>query len=150
MAKYGSGDGRWFVQPTTLPTLNFHQFKPHIRFSAAHQYSNYGSSIHHIEMTTHSPDTNRSESMGTMQWHRDRGEILAIHVNKPYRRMGVANTLLQEAKDIAKKHNLTAPVHSEDRSDMGDAWAQSTGDTLPKRMTRRTRSRRIGGSGLGV
>jgi hypothetical protein len=42
--------------------------------------------------------------------------------------------MLAAAKDIAAKTGVSAPVHSNDRSDMGDKWAKSVGGDLPKRL----------------
>jgi hypothetical protein len=42
--------------------------------------------------------------------------------------------MLKAAKDIAAKTGVPAPVHSNDRSDQGDAWAKSTGEKLPERL----------------
>ena len=128
MAEYGSDDGRWFVRPTSLPTLNFHQFDPHIDFSKADKYSNYGQ-IHRIDME----DRNTGESMGAIEWHPETGEILNIDTAKPYRRLGVATTLFHEAKNIAREQGLVEPVHSADRSTMGNKWAKAVGGKLPKR-----------------
>ena len=72
--------------------------------------------------------------MGSIEWHRDRGEILNVYVSKPYRRMGVANTLFHEAKRIAREQGLTEPVHSKDRSDSGEEWAKQAGGALPPRV----------------
>ena len=129
MAEYGSDDGRWFYRPTSLPTLNFNQFEPHIRFSRAGEYSNYGRGVHHIRME----DEKTGDFMGGIEWHKDTGEITGITSEEPYRRMGVATTLFHEAKKAAREQGLAEPVHSADRSDMGQKWAKSVGDNLPKR-----------------
>jgi GNAT superfamily N-acetyltransferase len=131
MAEYDSGDGRWLVRPTSLPTLNFHQFSPHINFSKAGEYSNHGINVHHLSIDSHHEG---GEEMGHIEWHKDRGEILRVHVEKPYRRLGVAQTLFHEAKTIARNQGLTEPVHSADRSDMGNKWAKAVGGVLPKRL----------------
>jgi len=129
MANYDSGDGRWSVRPTSLPTLNFHQFEPHIRFSQAGPYSNNGSKVHVVEVEDHShPD---APSIGKMGWHKDTGEITGISVHSKYRRLGVAATMFHEAKNLAREHGLTEPVHSDDRTDEGDAWARAVGGTIP-------------------
>jgi GNAT superfamily N-acetyltransferase len=129
MAEYDSGDGRWFVRPTTLPTLNFHQFDPHLNFSRADKYSNYGSYQHHLYM-----DAGKGNIMGGIGWHKDTGEILGVSTEEPYRRLGVAATLFHEAKKAAREQGLVEPVHSADRSDMGQKWAKAVGGNLPKRM----------------
>jgi hypothetical protein len=48
MAEFDSGDGRWSVKPTELPTLNFHQFEPHVT-GVWLMYSNYGRNTHGVE-----------------------------------------------------------------------------------------------------
>lgn len=129
MAEYGSDDGRWFVRPTSLPTLNFHQFDPHVRFNRADKYSNYGE-IHRVGME----DEKTGETMGAIEWHPKTGEILNVDTAEPYRRLGVAATLFHEAKNIAREQGLTEPVHSADRSTMGNKWAKAVGGKLPKRL----------------
>jgi len=136
MAEYNSGDGRWHIRPTSLPTLNFHQFNPHISFSAAGPYSNHGQKVHYLSMHTQDPYSNNEVKMGEIEWHKDRGEILRVHVDEPYRRLGVAHTLFHEAKNIARNQELTEPIHSSDRSTMGNKWAKAVGGVLPKRMKR--------------
>ena len=133
MAEYGSGDGRWWVKPTELPTLNFHQFEPHIRVNTANEYSNYGNKVHHINIESHDPSNPESEPMGEIEWHKDSGEILRVHVNEPFRRLGVANTLFHEAHKSAREQGLAEPKHSEDRSDEGDAWAKQAGGEVPQK-----------------
>ena len=130
MAEYGSDDGRWFVRPTTLPTLNFHQFDPHVRFSRAGDYSNHGTRVHVVEIEDHShPDQPRIGSIG---WHKDTGEITGVNVHSKYQRQGVASTMFHEAKNIAREQGLVEPVHSNDRTEQGDAWAKAVGGHLPR------------------
>jgi GNAT superfamily N-acetyltransferase len=131
MAEFGSDDGRWSVKPTELPTLNFHQFEPHIYTSAANEYSNFGRNTHAIQMFSHEPGTAESRVMGDIQWHKDSGEILGVRVEEPFRRLGVANTLFHEAHKAAREQGLAEPKHSEDRSEMGDAWAKQAGGEVP-------------------
>lgn len=127
---YDSGDGRWSVKHVDLPTLNFRQFNPAIRFSAAGEYSNHGRDTHNVTMH----DENTGEPMGHMDWSASSGEIYGINVYRPYRRLGVANTLFQHAHKMAREQGLVAPEHSDDRSDMGDAWAKQAGGKVPKRV----------------
>lgn len=138
MAEYGSDDGRWFVRPTSLPTLNFHQFDPHVRFSKANEYSNHGSRVHVIEIEDHRTGQTGKNSIASMGWRKDTGEITGISVNSKYRRLGIANTMLHEARSIAQEHGLTPPIHSADRTEMGDAWAKASGDKVPRKV-RKTR-----------
>jgi hypothetical protein len=133
MAEYDSGDGRWFIKKTDLPTLNFHQFEPHIHFSKADDYSNYGRNTHHIGLSTHDLDNPDSKEVAHLAWHSGTGEVLSIRTNNKYRRLGIANTLFHEAKKAAREQGLVEPKHSDDRSDMGDAWAKQTGDPVPTR-----------------
>jgi ribosomal protein S18 acetylase RimI-like enzyme len=69
--------------------------------------------------------------MGNIQWNKDSGEIISIGVNRKFRRLGVANTLFQEAHKSAREQGLAEPKHSEDRSDEGDAWAKQAGGDVP-------------------
>lgn len=137
MAEYDSGDGRWSVKPTELPTLNFHQFEPHVHFSGAHRYSNNGQNVHALEIESHDPDSPKNERMGRIEWHAKTGEILNLQVSREYRRQGVANTLFHEARKAAREQNILEPVHSKDRTDMGDSWAKQTGTEVPTRLKRK-------------
>ena len=130
MAEYGSGDGRWFVRPTSVSKLNPKQFDLHIRFSRADKYSNYGQKVHNIRME----DEKTGDFVGGIEWHKDTGEILGVDTQKQYRRKGVATTLFHEAKNVAKEQGLAEPVHSADRSDLGNKWAKAVGGNLPKRV----------------
>jgi ribosomal protein S18 acetylase RimI-like enzyme len=134
MAEFDSGDGRWSVKPIELPTLNFHQFEPHVKFSAANEYSNYGRNTHAVDLYSHDPDSPKKTTLGNIQWHKDTGEIINVEVRHKYQRLGVANTMFHEAHKAAREQGLTPPVHSEDRTDMGDAWAKQAGGEVPERM----------------
>jgi hypothetical protein len=134
MAEYDSGDGRWSVKPTELPTLNFHQFEPHTHFSAAGPYSNNGPGVHVVEIQSQDPKHPDNRPIGRMEWSSKRGEILNVDVERPFRRLGIANTLFHEAHKIAREQGLAEPVHSNDRTDMGDAWAKQAGGKVPERM----------------
>jgi GNAT superfamily N-acetyltransferase len=131
MAEFDSGDGRWSVKPTELPTLNFHQFDPHVYRSTANEYSNYGRHTHAVEMLSHEPNSPKSRVMGNIQWNKDSGEIISIDVKPRYQRLGVANTLFHEAHKSAREQGLAEPKHSDDRSDQGDAWAKQAGGEVP-------------------
>jgi ribosomal protein S18 acetylase RimI-like enzyme len=73
-------------------------------------------------------------SVGRMAWHHKTGEILNIEAYEPWRRQGVATSLLGEARRIAgETRGVRPPRHSADRTDLGEKWARSTGDRLPKR-----------------
>lgn len=131
MAEFDSGDGRWSVKPTELPTLNFHQFEPHTYTSVANDYSNFGRNTHAVEMYSHEPGTPKARVMGNIQWNKDSGEIVSVDVKSRYQRLGVANTLFHDARRAAREQGLTEPKHSEDRSDQGDAWAKQVGGEVP-------------------
>jgi ribosomal protein S18 acetylase RimI-like enzyme len=133
MAEFDSGDGRWSVKPTELPTLNFHQFEPHVYRSVANEYSNYGRNTHGVEMFSHEPGTSQARPMGNIQWNKDTGEIISIGVKRKYQRLGVANTLFHEAHKVAREQGLAEPKHSEDRSDEGEIWVKQAGGEVPPR-----------------
>ena len=133
MAEFDSGDGRWSVKPTELPTLNFHQFEPHVYKSGANEYSNFGRNTHAVQMYSHEPGTPQARVMGNIEWHKDSGEILSVHVYPSYRRLGVANTLFHEAHKAAREQGLAEPKHSGDRSDEGEIWAKQAGGEVPPR-----------------
>ena len=133
MAEFDSGDGRWSVKPTELPTLNFHQFEPHVYTSGANEYSNFGRNTHAVQMYSHEPGTPQARVMGNIEWHKDSGEILSVHVYPSYRRLGVANTLFHEAHKAAREQGLAEPKHSGDRSDEGEIWAKQAGGEVPPR-----------------
>ena len=130
MAEYDSGDGRWFYRPTQLPTLNFHQFDPHIKFSKAGRYSNYGPSLHHMRME----DEKTGNFMGGIDWNAKTGVIEGVVTEHPYTRLGVASTLFHEAKKTAREQGLAEPRHSTDRTEKGDLWAKAVGGHLPRNM----------------
>ena len=134
VAEFDSGDGRWSVKPTELPTLNFHQFEPHTHFSAAGPYSNHGPGVHVVDIESHDPGHPDNQRMGRIEWSSKRGEIFNIDVAEPFRRLGVANTLFHEAHKAAREQGLLEPVHSADRTDMGDAWAKQAGGEVPERI----------------
>jgi GNAT superfamily N-acetyltransferase len=71
--------------------------------------------------------------IGTLEWAKGTGKIHEVLVMKPHRRKGIATALLAQAKQAAQEKGLKEPVHSERRSDDGQAWAASTGDPLPER-----------------
>ena len=119
------------MKPVSLPTLNFHQFNPHVQFNASDYVNAHGEPIHRIRMvdvTPHGP-----WSMGELRWHGHTGEITNVETEPDYQRLGVANTLLEEARRAAKEHGLESPVHSSNRTEDGQAWAKATKDKLPRR-----------------
>lgn len=73
------------------------------------------------------------EEVGSLFWHQRGGKIENIHVYPEHRRQGIATAMFHEANKIAKENNLTAPKHSNMRTEAGDAWSKSIGGDLPKR-----------------
>jgi GNAT superfamily N-acetyltransferase len=129
-------------QPAPQTNLNPKQFAPHIQYAVptgdkpfGNAATHYGLNIAGVELRTQAPDSDKpSETLGHLHWSSKRGEILDVHVVPGARRKGVATALYKAAKDIAAKTGVPEPVHSNDRSDQGDAWAKSTGEPLPERM----------------
>jgi hypothetical protein len=68
--------------------------------------------------------------VGSMQFNAPDGkgarEVAMVQVEDKVRRQGIATTLFQEAKKAGLK-----PVHSPNRSQAGDAFAKSTGSSVP-------------------
>jgi hypothetical protein len=95
------------------------------------QNDKYGARLGRHTVTAYDKDHNK---IGYLEWHKKTGEILNVDVDKPFRRQGVATSLLRRAQDLSSKYNLQSPLHSKDRSDQGDAWAKSTGDKVPRRI----------------
>lgn len=71
--------------------------------------------------------------VGNLQWANDAywteeaGEILEVHVAKLYRRQGIATAMLAKAREQDSRVH-----HSSNRTPLGQLWAMSTGDRLPK------------------
>jgi ribosomal protein S18 acetylase RimI-like enzyme len=83
---------------------------------------------------THRIDVGPRGTIAQMSWHHKTGEITGIDVSPPHRRQGIATAMLGEARRIAgETRGVTAPKHSTDRTDAGEAWARSLGERLPKR-----------------
>jgi hypothetical protein len=72
------------------------------------------------------------------EWHtassKTPGKINDLWIPEEHRGKGLATAMFRFAQ---KEHILgnadTAPVHSADRTDAGDAWARKVGGKLPKR-----------------
>lgn len=75
-----------------------------------------------------------SDQVGRLEWHKDRGEVLNINVHPEYQRKGVATAMWNMAHQLSSEYGVTPPQHSADRSDNGEAWAKTTGASLPKRL----------------
>jgi len=77
------------------------------------------------------------EQIGNLTWsgHEDTdyGHIQDVQVAKKYRRHGIATAMLREAQIIAERNpTIQRPEHGVLRTPVGDKWAQSTGDWVPK------------------
>jgi len=82
------------------------------------------------------PDT--GEEMGRLSFYGKGGitpgEIDKIEVAEKFRRQGIGTGLLEEARRLSTvDENVPYVVHSKSRTPDGEAWARSTGDTLPER-----------------
>ena len=129
-------------QPAPQTKLNPKQFAPHIRYEVPDGHKPFGSDttnhgllVAGVTFETQAPDSGKpSKTLGHLRWSSERGEILDIQVVPDARRKGVATSMYKAAKDIAAKTGTAIPVHSNDRSDMGNKWAKSTGEKLPKRL----------------
>lgn len=132
-SEYGWG---WFPAHTKL---NPKQFKSHAHYSIAiddgihRNTTNYGLGVHGVTMYDNNPDEGGNR-IGELTWSAKRGEILDVHVDPAHRRKGVATALLHAAHKVASMKNVLPPVHSNDRSDMGEKWAKAVGGQLPPRM----------------
>lgn len=128
-------------QPAPNTNLNPKQFDPHISYEVpqadkpfGNEATNYGLHTAGVQMYTGDPAEGRVSEVGHLHWSSKRGEIIDVHVHPQFRRKGVATAMLKAARDVAVKTGVPSPVHSDDRSDMGDAWAKSTGEPLPTRL----------------
>jgi len=73
--------------------------------------------------------------LGDIRWHHKTGEILGLGTYEPFRRQGVATGMLGEARRIAgETRGVASPRHSAQRTDLGEQWARSLGERLPKRQ----------------
>ena len=129
-------------QPAPHLNLNPKQFAPHIRYSVptgdkpfGNAATNFGLNVAGVTLESQAPDSETpSTTLGHLHWSSKTGKILDVHVVPGSRRKGAATAMLKAAKEIAAKTGVPVPVHSEDRSDQGDAWAKSTGEPLPERL----------------
>jgi len=89
-----------------------------------------GDPYHRLSVPGASPD----EPKGEMAWHYRSGEIGALDVDPAHRRQGIATAMWHEGRRIAAATpGVKPPRHSSDRTDLGEAWARSLGDRLPRR-----------------
>ena len=69
-----------------------------------------------------------SERVGNLEWYGRTGEVYEIVVRADHRRKGLATAMWEFAQDAPKK-----PKHSTQRTNDGEAWARTTGDSMPRR-----------------
>jgi GNAT superfamily N-acetyltransferase len=90
-------------------------------------YSDMGD-LHYIEARS------GDKKIGTINWENDTGNITGLHVHPDFRRKGVATGLYNEAVRLSKgSDDIPTPRITSDRSDEGEAWAQSLKQRIPKR-----------------
>jgi hypothetical protein len=97
-------------------------------------------------------DPKTGKEIGHLEWSANTGEILSVKVDGALRRRGIATDLLRIAQQQSTKYeHVNPPIHSRDRTPMGDAWAQKVGGSLPALPTEaetESRRRRIAVSNL--
>jgi GNAT superfamily N-acetyltransferase len=76
--------------------------------------------------------------VGRMNWENANskrpGRVAELWVDPEHRRKGIATAMWNFANKLHAEGTLnSAPVHSEDRTDKGDAFAKSVGGALPAR-----------------
>jgi GNAT superfamily N-acetyltransferase len=70
------------------------------------------------------------ESMvGELSWYEPHGTIGSVEVDPNHRRRGVATAMLRHAEKVRGK----PLIHSQDRTEEGDAWAHAVGGHVPPR-----------------
>lgn len=79
----------------------------------------------HVIETRH---PSSSKSVGRLSWYGKTHVIDKIDVDQEHGRKGIATAMWNWGQEMTPK-----PNHSGDRTQMGDAWARSTGDSLPRR-----------------
>lgn len=80
----------------------------------------------------HSVKADLGDQSAELRW--DAKKIRNIEVPEQFQRQGVATAMWDEAHRLsAGSSRIPAPKHSPDRTDSGDAWAQSVGGKLPRR-----------------
>lgn len=68
-----------------------------------------------------------------MYWHKKSGIIGNVEVPEQSRRKGIATAMLGEARRIASEtRGVPKPRHSPMRTDLGEKWARSLGERLPR------------------
>ena len=72
------------------------------------------------------------DKVGHLSWNPKTGSISKVHVHERHRRKGIATAMWNHAQEVSKKLKIFPPHHTEERTDMGDAWAKKVGGNLPK------------------
>jgi 8-oxo-dGTP pyrophosphatase MutT (NUDIX family)/GNAT superfamily N-acetyltransferase len=117
-----------FRKQADQPYAGGHTFK----FVKANPREMGGSSLHELRAY---PEDQPDYNSGSIRWSYKSGEIAGVDVQPQYRRQGLATELLDQARQVAATtRGVTAPRHSEQRTNEGEAWARSTGDRLPRRL----------------
>ena len=73
----------------------------------------------------------KNKRIGRFHWDGETGHIRMVEVNPKYRGLKVATQMLHMATKESSKMGVAAPIHSDVRTEEGDAWAKSTGMTVP-------------------
>jgi len=74
-------------------------------------------------------------AVGSIKWAaRGNGEITNVIVRRDFQRRGIGTILFEIATQVAEEQGWTAPVHSDERTEAGDGWAQSLGATPAKEI----------------
>jgi GNAT superfamily N-acetyltransferase len=72
--------------------------------------------------------------VGHFYWHPRTGKIKDVLVHGEHQGKGIATQMYAVAQQVASTtKGVPAPQHSQNRTDAGDAWANSVGGTLPRR-----------------
>ena len=127
--EYGHG-----VLPLGDQRLNSKQFGQYSVYHSLVLPGSYGSMNDHTYHELHLRDED-GDQVGRLEWSKRTGKILAVDVTQEFRRQGLATALLGHARRLSAKYGIKAPVHSNDRTDAGEAWARSLGERLPKRIS---------------
>ena len=93
------------------------------------EYDKIGS-LHYLEAHKN------GEVVGKLNWAHPKGSITGIHVSKGVRRQGIGTALFREATRFASTNRgVPTPKITDDRTDLGEAWAKSLGQRLPRRRS---------------
>lgn len=104
---------------------------PQFNFTPAQPRSMEGPYRHSLEAKV------GDQTVGHLDWSHKSGEVHWIGVEDTHRRQGIATALWQHAQGIAAEtRGVKPPRHSTDRTTLGDAWARSVSNRLPKNQAR--------------